>query len=144
MAKEPSLAGSCLCGGVRYEISGRLGHASHCHCSMCRKHHGAAFGSYASVRRRDFRWASGEALVGRFASSPGIERGFCTRCGSTLFWDATGDPTSFGLALGTLDADPGVRPSLHIFVGSKAPWYEIADGLPQHETSPRAAAAKPA
>jgi len=144
MAMEPFLVGGCLCGGVRYEISGPLGHASHCHCSMCRKHHGAAFGSYASARRADFRWTAGEDLVGRFASSPGIERGFCRGCGSTLFWDATGNPESFGLALGTLDGDPGVRPSLHIFVGSKALWYEIADDLPAHETSPRAAAAKPA
>ena len=105
---------------------------------------GAAFGSYGSASREEFRWTAGEALVGRFASSPGIERGFCTRCGSTLFWDAVENRKSFSVALGTLDGDPGVRPSLHIFVGSKAPWYEIEDGLPKHETSPRAVAAKPA
>jgi len=136
MPSETPRVGGCLCGGVRYEISGALRHASHCHCSMCRKHHGAAFGSYASARRAEFRWTAGEALVGRFASSPGIERGFCTRCGSTLFWDAIANRESFGIALGTLDGDPGVRPSLHIFVGSKAPWFEIADRLPRHETSP--------
>ncbi len=144
MEKGPFQRGGCLCGGVRYEISGPLGHASHCHCSMCRKHHGAAFGSYGSVRRAEFRWVSDEALVARFASSPGIERGFCRQCGSTLFWDAIENAGSFGVALGTLDGDPGVRPSLHIFVGSKAPWYEICDDLPRHETSSRASAAKPA
>jgi len=144
MAKGPFLSGGCLCGGVRCEIAGSLGHASHCHCSMRRKRHGAAFGSYASTRRADFRWIAGEDLVARFASSPGIERGFFQRCGSTLFWDATENAESFGVALGTLDGDPGVRPSLHIFVGSKAAWYEIADDAPKHETSPRAAAAKPA
>jgi hypothetical protein len=111
---------------------------------MCQKHHGAAFGSYASARRADFRWTAGEALVTRFASSPGIERGFCSRCGSTLFWDAVENRDSFGVALGTLDGDPGVRPSLHIFVGSKAPWYALADDLPKHETSPRAASVEPA
>lgn len=80
----------------------------------------------------------------RGASSPGIERGFCKRCGSTLFWDAVGNPESFSIALGTPDGDPGVRPSLHIFVGSNAPWHEIADDLPRHETSPRAAVTKSA
>jgi hypothetical protein len=128
---------------VQFE-SGPFDSMLHCHCAMCRKHHGAAFGSYASARRAEFRWTDGVALVGRFASSPGIERGFCTRCGSTLFWDALENRDSFGVALGTLDGDPGVRPSLHIFVGSKAPWYELADDLPKHSTSPRAEAAEPA
>jgi hypothetical protein len=140
----PALTGGCLCGGVRYAISGPLRHASHCHCAMCRKHHGAAFGSYASVRRADFRFEAGASLVGRYASSSGVERGFCTRCGSTLFWDAIENRESFGVALGTVDGDPGVRPSLHIFVGSKAAWFELTDDLPRHETSPRAVAAKPA
>ena len=144
MARDTPLVGGCLCGAVRYEIAGALRQASHCHCAMCRKHHGAAFGSYASARRAEFRWTAGETLVGRFASSPGIERGFCTRCGSTLFWDAVENRESFGIALGTLDGDPGVRPSLHIFVDSKAPWYELVDDLPKHRTSPRAETAKPA
>jgi hypothetical protein len=136
MPGEARLTGGCLCGGIRYEISGALRRASHCHCSMCRKQHGAAFGSYASVRRAEIRFTSGESLITRFASSPGIERGFCQRCGSTLFWDATANAESFGIALGTVDGDPRVRPSLHIFTGSKAPWYEIADEVPQHLTSP--------
>ena len=144
MPADAPLTGGCLCGGVRYEISGSLRHASHCHCTMCRKHHGAAFGSYASVSRADFAFVTGATLVGRYASSSGVERGFCTRCGSTLFWDEIENRGSFGVALGTLDGDPGVRPSLHIFVGSKALWYEIDDSLPKHQTSPRAVAAKPA
>jgi hypothetical protein len=144
MTKSSILSGGCLCGGVRYEISGALRHASHCHCSMCRKQHGAAFGSYGSARRADFRWTAGEELLARFASSPGIERGFCQRCGSTLFWDAIANAEGFGVALGTLDGDPGMRPSLHIFVGSKAPWYDISDDLPKHDTSPRVSPAKPA
>ena len=73
MACDTPLVGGCLCGGVRYEISGALRQASHCHCAMCRKHHGAAFGCYGSARRAEFRWTSGALLIGRFASSPGIE-----------------------------------------------------------------------
>ena len=130
------MTGGCLCGAVRYEISGRLTRASHCHCSMCRKQHGAAFGSYASAKRAEFRWLSGESEIARYEATPGIARGFCRRCGSTLFWDDRSNAERFGVALGTVDGDPGVRPSLHIFVGSKAPWYEIHDAIPQHETSP--------
>jgi hypothetical protein len=96
-----------------------------------------AFGSYASVRCADSTSRRARLIAGA-TRPPGIERGFCRRCGSTLFWDATADAESFGLALGTVDGDPGVRPSLHIFTGSKAPWYEIADDVPQHATSPRA------
>jgi hypothetical protein len=103
---------------------------------MCRKHHGAPFGTYAAARRSEFRWLSGESEIGRYEATPGVARGFCRRCGSTLFWDARADAERFGLALGTVDGDPGVRPSLHIFVASKAPWFEISDDVPQHETSP--------
>jgi hypothetical protein len=126
------LRGSCLCGAVRYEIDGRLGPAGHCHCTMCRKAHGAAFGTYSRVRRSDFRVVSGAGHIRTYASSPGVSRTFCDTCGSTLQYVTDAKPGSFALALGTLDDDPGVRPVNHIFVGSKAPWFEIADDLPQH------------
>ena len=126
------IRGSCLCGRVRYEIRGALGPASHCHCSMCRKAHGAAFGTYSRVERRDFRFVSGEDDVQAYASSPGIARSFCRHCGATLQYITDATPGSFALALGTLDDDPKVRPESHIFVRSKAPWFEITDTLPQH------------
>jgi len=125
------IRGSCLCGSVRYEIRGPLGRASNCYCSKCRKAHGAAFGTYTRVQRSDFRLLSGEDQIGSYASSPGVTRTFCKRCGSTLQCVSADRPASFALALGTLDDDPGIRPELHIFVGSKAPWVEIADDLPQ-------------
>ncbi|HEX9773463.1 MAG TPA: GFA family protein [Steroidobacteraceae bacterium] len=126
------IRGSCLCGKIRYQIDGTLGPAGHCHCSMCRKAHGAAFGTYSRVRWRDFRFTSGEDQVRRYASSPGIARSFCGSCGSTLQYLTESTSESFALALGTLDDDPGVRPVSHIFVGSKAPWFEITDTLPQY------------
>jgi hypothetical protein len=70
------LTGKCLCGAVRYEIDGALVDARNCHCSVCRKAHGAAFRSRASVKARDFHWTSGEELVTWYASSPGTHRGF--------------------------------------------------------------------
>ena len=130
------LKGSCLCGGVRYEIDGPLDGARNCHCSICRKAHGAAFRSRAGVLAKDFRWVSGEQLITWYESSPGNHRGFCGRCGSPLLSRFDSRPKVYGLPLGCLDSDPGVRPELHLFVGSKAPWFEITDALPRHQEFP--------
>lgn len=127
-----ALNGSCLCGGVRYQIDGALGRVVSCHCSMCRKATGAAFRTRASVAAAEFRWLEGERLVSRFASSPGEERTFCRVCGSTLPTFFRNRPGEIGLPLGTLDDDPGVRPSAHVWVDSKAPWYDITDELPRY------------
>jgi hypothetical protein len=127
------IRGSCLCGAVRYEIRGELGPMTHCHCSQCRKAHGAAFGTYARVNRRDFTLLSGETEIRSFPSSEGMLRTFCGRCGSTLQFIRESRPDTFSIAAGTLDDDPGIRPSLHIFAGSKAPWFHIADDLPRYE-----------
>ena len=130
------IRGSCLCGSVRYEVRGPLGPATHCHCSMCRKAHGAAFGSYARVQRSDFSLLSGADDIVSYQSSPDVARTFCRHCGSTLQFIRSTRPDTFSLALGTLDDDPGVRPSIHIFIESKAPWYEITDDLTQHAGRP--------
>jgi hypothetical protein len=129
------IRGSCLCGAVRYEIRGPLGRMSHCHCSMCRKAHGAAFGTYSSVARGDFVLLGGAESVRSYRSSPKVTRTFCGTCGATLQWITDDRPDRVDVAIGTLDDDPGIRPALHIFVASKAPWYEIADGLPQHDAN---------
>jgi hypothetical protein len=126
-----SIRGSCLCGAVRFEIRGPLGAMSHCHCAMCRKAHGAAFGTYSTVKRSDFALLSGADSIVSYRSSPTVTRTFCRTCGSTLQWITDGRPDALDVAIGTLDDDPGIRPSLHIFTGSKAPWFEITDGLPQ-------------
>ena len=128
------IEGGCLCGAVRYEITGSLGDAASCQCSMCRREHGAAFGTYAGVDPANFRWASGEAFVTVYESSPGGGRCFCSKCGSTL--GAVQGGKLGWITLGTVDGDPGVRPQAHIFTGSKAPWYEITDNLPQFEAWP--------
>jgi hypothetical protein len=130
------LRGSCLCGGVRYEIGGALSQVVNCHCSMCRKAHGTAFRARGRVRTADLRWLRGEDLARFYESSPGEHRGFCSVCGSNLFTKFAARPQELGLALGILDDDPGSRPICHVFVGSKAPWHEITDALPQYETFP--------
>jgi hypothetical protein len=125
-----SVKGSCLCGGIQYEVTA-FGTVVNCHCSMCRKATGAAFRTRATVPTAAFRWLAGEALVSKYESSPGETRTFCRVCGATLATFFRDHPDQIGLPLGTLDGDPGVRPSAHVFVDSKAPWFEIADGLPQ-------------
>ena len=130
------LSGGCLCGGVRYEISGPLRQALNCHCSMCRKAQGAAFRSRAVVESAHFRFAQGEQLVRYYESSPGNFRGFCSTCGAPIHSKFSNRPDILGLPLGGLDQDPGIRPALHVFVGSKAPWHQISDALPQYDTLP--------
>ena len=130
------LRGSCLCGGVRYEIRGPVSRVTHCHCSMCRKAHGAAFATYGRVEGGDFALVSGADHIASYQSSPEVIRTFCKRCGSPLQFISAKRPGKFSLTLGTLDDDPGVETSSHIFVGSKAPWFQITDDLPQHEARP--------
>jgi hypothetical protein len=128
--------GSCLCGSIKYEIHGELTGTLHCHCSMCRKAHGAAFRTRASVRVKDFVWLSGEDLLTHYESSPGEFRTHCRVCGSSMVTKFENNKDVYGFALGTLDTDPGVKPECHVFVGSKAPWYDIEDDLPQYEVFP--------
>jgi hypothetical protein len=131
--RASTLTGSCLCGGIRYEIDGPLGAIVNCHCSMCRKATGAAFRTRAAVPASAFRWTRGEELLTRYQSSPGNIRTFCRICGSTLASFFPAAPAEIGLPLGTLDDDPGVTPQAHVYVRSKAPWHEITDALPQHD-----------
>ena len=126
-----SVKGSCLCGGIRYEVNGKFGTVVNCHCSKCRKATGAAFRTRASIPVDAFRWLAGEDLISKFQSSPGETRTFCRICGATLATFFAEGSTEIGLPLGTLDDDPEVSPSAHVFVGSKAAWFEITDQLPQ-------------
>lgn len=130
------LRANCLCQGIAFEIDGPVKDMLFCHCSMCRKAHGAAFRARGRVKTEHLRWVRGEKLVRFYESSSGQQRGFCSVCGSNLFTKFLDSPTVLGLALGILDDDPGGRPSRHVFVGSKAPWYDIADSLPQYEGPP--------
>jgi hypothetical protein len=127
--------GNCLCGAVRYEVDARFTAMLHCHCSMCRKHHGAPFATFAAAPSAAFRWSSGEDAVVQYRSSEQGTRTYCRNCGSV----APQVLPQMELAIcpaGNLEGDPGVRPQMHMFVGSKAPWYAITDHLPQHTAVP--------
>ena len=93
------LNGSCLCGRVTYQITGPLTDALNCHCAMCRKSHGAAFRSRATVQAKDFAWTKGENHVTWYCSSPGNYRGFCEACGTPLLSRFDQTPDIYGLPL---------------------------------------------
>ena len=137
-----ALRGSCLCGGVRFEIDGPLMRSSHCHCRQCQKAHGAPFRTRARVAAADFRYLLGEELVSFYESTPGTRRGFCKVCGAPVLVkfdehsrSAQTDPGAvalYGIALATLDDDPGLRPDAQAFIVDKAPWFTVTDDLPQY------------
>ena len=124
--------GSCLCGGIQFQAE-KVPLLSSCHCSKCRKSRGAAFNTTASVPASEFRWVRGQDLIETYEpSSGGYSTRFCRVCGSSAPW-LVEERQLVLIPAGLLDDDPGVRPALHMFVGSKAPWWEITDGAPQFE-----------
>lgn len=126
---------TCLCGDVVWEGSGPGDLVHHCHCGICRKVSGTAFTTTGGFPAADFRFVQGESSIRRYCSSPGNERCFCGRCGSIVPGAAFND-TVF-VPFGNVEGDPGGRPVAHIFVASKAPWYEIPDdGLPRFDAYP--------
>ncbi len=125
------MTATCLCGGVRIEIGGKLGPVVYCHCTRCQKANGTAFAANADVHAKYWTVAQGADLVREFESSPGVVRAFCGTCGSPLYSRRTGNPDVFRVRLGILDADPDRRALAHFWVGSKARWFDIADALPQ-------------
>jgi hypothetical protein len=127
------IQGSCLCGEVRYEIAGGLRSITHCHCCMCRKAHGAAFASYAEAAVADLHVTHGSELITRRRSSDAAQRSFCSRCGSNLLFEGDEAPKIVYVAAGGFDSELQLRPSSHIWVGSKAEWFDITDDLPQDE-----------
>jgi hypothetical protein len=130
------ITGRCECGEVRYRVAGEINDFSHCHCSQCRRLHGAAFASFGGVARSDFVYETGQAELATYASSDSHSRVFCRICGSNILVDLESEPESLYLAMGTVDGDPQCPPGYHIFVGSKAAWHTITDQLPQYDTEP--------
>jgi hypothetical protein len=129
MHKGQTHAGACLCGAVRFEVEGALPAPDGCHCRQCRKHSGHYFAS-TDVARAAVA-IQGEDKITWFRSSEKVRRGFCSVCGSSLFWDPVYRDW-IGIAMGAFDGPTGTRMSKHIFVADKGDYYDIADGLPQN------------
>lgn len=125
------ISGQCLCGAHRYEVEGPFEFNHHCHCGFCRKHHGSAFVSLVGVAPERLRWTRGDAIT--YQSSPTFIRESCATCGSGLAQVIEGLPVF--VPAGCLE-ELEVSFDFHIFAASKAPWYEITDGVPAFDAYP--------
>jgi len=125
------LSGRCFCGAVQYTVADEFAYAANCHCSNCRRTTGSAFKPFAGIERAKLSLSSGEGNLLVYGDPAGHDA-HCKTCGSLLY-SVVRDGAFVHVALGTLVDDPSIRPTAHIFVGSKAPWYTITDDLPQHE-----------
>jgi hypothetical protein len=129
--------GSCLCGAIRFEITKPAGPFELCHCTRCRKVTDSAFFAGLYVRGEDFRYVQGQDLITTYEAPilrepPPYRASFCSRCGSPVPPLTTrGRSGLLEIPAGLLDDDPGMKPDKHIFVEHNAPWFEIADRLPQ-------------
>jgi hypothetical protein len=126
-----TLSGGCLCGGVRYEVEDRFRYALNCHCSQCRRATGSAFKPFGGIERDRLRVVKGAEDLMIFGDESGHDA-HCRHCGSLLY-SLVREGQYVHITLGTLMDEPSIRPTAHIFVGSKAPWFTITDELPQYE-----------
>ena len=125
--------GGCLCGAVRYRVTGAPGWVAHCHCESCRKASGSAVVTWAGYTRESFEVAAGRPV--RFASSPGVVRSFCPRCGSPLTYEAERFAGEVHVTVGSLDEPAGFAPTAHVWTSERVAWLHIADDLPRHPES---------
>lgn len=124
------LAGKCLCGAVQYQVADAFVYALNCHCSNCRRATGSAFKPFAGIARDKFLVMAGDQQLLIYGDQQAHD-GHCRHCGSLLY-SVVRDGTFVHVTLGTLLDAPTIRPSAHIFVASKAPWFDITDSLPQY------------
>jgi hypothetical protein len=129
--RNRSLGGRCQCGAVCYTVADEFVYTANCHCSNCRRATGSAFKPFAGIQRGKLRVTHGDDTL----MTVGDENGNDTRCKvcGSLLYSVVRDGTFVHVAMGTLVDEPTVRPTKHIFVGSKAPWFTITDDLPQYE-----------
>ncbi len=135
--KTHTVTGDCLCGAVSFEYEGAPEFVMNCHCSRCRKAKGAAHATNVFVTSDRFRWKTGEQLVESYAHPTAMVFGqaFCKTCGSSMPRKRPG-AEMYNIPAGALNQPPGAEPKGHIYVGSKAPWFDITDNKPQWQKSP--------
>ena len=128
---DRTLRGQCFCGAVHYAVADAFLYAANCHCANCRRTTGSAFKPFAGIGREKLRLTKGADNLMIHGEENGNDT-HCKTCGSLLY-SVVRDGAYVHVAMGTLTDDPSIRPSAHIFVGSKAPWFTITDDLPQYE-----------
>ncbi len=128
---DSSIPGGCLCGAVRFSARLPSLFCAHCHCSMCRKNHGAGFVTWFAVLREQLTLDRGEEELIRFRSSDHGTRSFCGRCGSSLFFETSEHPSRVDIVLANMDRPIDREPGLHAYFDDRADWVSIGDSLPR-------------
>ena len=136
MSTQDHYAGSCLCGGIQYEVRGSLGDIIQCHCRRCRKATGTAFATNSPIAKADFRLLQGQQLLKSFTTTTGVSRNFCSECGSPIYSVKADLPDVYRLRIGSLDTPIEQKPTCHFYVGSKAEWEDIHDTVAQYHERP--------
>lgn len=132
-SEETKYLGQCLCAGIQFEVDKLGTKMGHCHCSMCRKFHGAAFATFGEVLIENFHWLQGEDLLQVYTADNGTKRKFCSNCGSSLFFESAGsDHQVIEFALACLEGAPSLSPDAHIYLSTKVDWLELTDDLPKY------------
>lgn len=126
-------SGRCLCGAVSFRITGPLREVVGCHCGQCRRQTGLFYAA-TEARVSDFELTDASGTLKWYRSSPEARRGFCSECGSALFWKGDGSAT-ISIMAGSIDQPTGLKFGHHIYVADKGDFYEILDGLPQYAVS---------
>ncbi|NKC01223.1 MAG: GFA family protein [Pseudomonadales bacterium] len=130
------ISGSCLCGGIKYEINGEVAMTRICHCVNCRKFSGTANAAWGLAQVADFSQTASDAEVGEYDAGSGSLRKFCMSCGSPLWFEPKDLPAFVGIALGSIDDGNPALPEMHVWMRSSPDWEDISDSLPQHLTHP--------
>lgn len=126
------LHGRCLCGAIEYSVADNFQYMGFCHCSECRRFSGSAFSAMGGVPSTSFHVLKGQESIAHYEKSKDSVMGFCSVCGSSLY-ALKPQKGMVHLRLGTLDETPSMKPQFHSYVGSKVPWHQIGDALPQFE-----------
>ncbi len=126
------ITGSCLCGGVTFQINAELEPIQVCHCRQCRKAQGGPFATNTPVSTANFELMSGADLLSDYESSPGKKRVFCSVCGSPIYSHRESLPGVIRIRAGLLDEPLTIRPAMHFYMTSKSSWWTIHDSLPQY------------
>lgn len=129
------LTAACLCGAVQLHVddadSGGVKWCANCHCSMCRRAHGAGVVAWVGVKRAAFHIDRGAEVLARYRSSPPAQRSFCSKCGSPLLFESERWPDEIHIALAAVVEPHGLKPTVHAFFDDRAAWVHVDDGLPR-------------
>ena len=135
-SQDGTHTGRCLCGAVRYRTQGKPLWVAHCHCASCRRNTGSPVATFVGYRVGQMTYTAGQPAL--YESTPGVERGFCARCGTPLTYGGTRAPGEIHVYVGTLDDPESFPPTVHVHVGERLPWFDTTDTAPRYRTTGRA------